>query len=186
MKVRTLDEPGLSEADRRLIENVARYGTHVVKVGSSRPTPTPDWAYTIGLHHRFNHPEVVLFGLRPDLAHTLLNDVRDMVAEGHRFEDGSVTDQVLDGRPCAFREVRPVWHDDYFGVMRWYYHREPVRVLQLFWPDRENRFPWQPGFDTTFAATQPLLSEDVAAAAGNTEYLRELAKMRHRPPPPGA
>ena len=182
--VRTLDEPGLSDADRAVIENVARHATHVVMVGSPDPTPTPDWAYTIGLHHTFGHPEVILFGLAPELAHTLLNDVRDLIVEGHHFADRTESDEVLTGRPVAFREVRPVWHEAYVGVMRWFYDGEPVPVLQMFWPDRESRFPWALDFDTRFAGKQPLLFEDDPVAAGNTEYLREIEPSRHWPPSP--
>jgi hypothetical protein len=186
MKVRTLDEPGLSDSERRLIENVAQYGTHVIKVFPPEPTLSPDWAYTIGLCQNFDHPEVVLFGFRPELAHDLLNDVRDLIAEGHRFEDGSESDLLLNDLLCAFREVRPVWHYPYLGKMRWYYFRQEVPVVQMFWPDRENRFPWQPAFDQGFADKQPLLYEGEPVPAGNTEYLRELEERGHWPPPPDA
>lgn len=186
MTVRTLDEPGLSDADRRVIENVARYGTHVIKVGWPEPTPTPDWAYTIGLYHNYGHPEVILFGLRHDVAHALLNDVSDLIAEGHRFEDGARSDELLNERPVAFCQVQPVWHRPYVGVMMWFYHREPVPVLKMFWPDRQNRFPWEPAFDAAFADKQPLLYLDDPVAAGNTEYVKELEAKGYWPPPASA
>jgi hypothetical protein len=183
VSVRSAEEPGLSDADRRLIENVARHGTHVVKIVSSRPTSTPDWAFTIGLHQNFAHPEVVVFGLRPELAHNLLNDVRDLVGEGHRFEQGCVTDLVLGDLPCAFREVRPGWHPPYLGTMRWFYRGRPVPVVQMFWPDREGRFPWEPAFDTVHSGEQPLLFHDDPSAAANAGFLAELEAEGQWPPP---
>ena len=172
--VRKLTDPGLSEARRRLIENVERTGTHVVKVSSSTPTSTPDWAFTIGLHHNFAHPEVVVFGLKHQTAHLLLNDVRDHIREGQRFEAGTETDLLLNDAIVAFRDVHSKWHDPFLGTMDWFYEEVKVPVVQMVWPDRAGRFPWEPGADPDVADLQPLLYLDDPVAARAAPILAEM------------
>ncbi|MBV9109025.1 MAG: DUF4262 domain-containing protein [Gemmatimonadetes bacterium] len=172
LHVRTLDDPDLDDVDREFLENLARHDTVVVRVGS--PNPTPDWAFTVGLHARFDHPEVVIFGLRPETAHAILNDLRDQVRTGTRFDAGMRTDALLEGMDCAFREVQDDWHYPFLGRMDWYYRGEHAPVLQLFWPDREGRFPWDDGFDARFADDQPLLYLDHPRPARAIALLEEM------------
>jgi uncharacterized protein DUF4262 len=179
LPVRKADEPGLGDADRDLIGVVARHGTAVMKVSS--PEGMPEWAYTIGLHHHFAHPEVVVFGLAGERAQRLLNDVRDRVRAGARFEAGTETDLLLEGLPCAFREVLADWHHPFLGRMDWFYRGQYAPTVQLFWPDRERRFPWDPRFDRRFEFTQPLLYLDHPRPARAIPLLESLELWPPRP-----
>jgi hypothetical protein len=47
----------------------------------------------------------------------------------------------------------------------WFYGERAFTAVQLFWPDRAQRLPWDAGFDPDLAGFQPLLFLDDATAA---------------------
>jgi len=51
--------------DQKLLDDVAEYGWHVIKV-LDQPD-APGWAYSVGLFQNFGHPEIMVFGLDLDL-----------------------------------------------------------------------------------------------------------------------
>jgi hypothetical protein len=72
---------------------------------------------------------------------------------------GEPLDTVF-GNGLAF--VFPVakrFYRDHLGWSRWFYRGDDFQCLQIVWPDRDQLFPWQPGFDDEFAGLQPDLSE---------------------------
>lgn len=50
---------------------IAKEGFAVMAIGSS-PT-SPSFAYTIGLHIHYNHPELIIIGLPIEVAYQVLN-----------------------------------------------------------------------------------------------------------------
>ena len=70
--------------------DIAAYGWSVLKVEADGVGP--GFAYTIGLQQRFDHPEIIIVGLRSATAHMVLNDVGEDVCGGARFAAG---------RPCS-------------------------------------------------------------------------------------
>jgi hypothetical protein len=56
--------------------------------------------------------------------------------------------------------VRPVdesWYPDLFGMGMHFYRRPPLPMLQLIWPDRHGRFPWEPDVGERCRTYQPML-----------------------------
>ena len=74
------------EPDRKVIRDVNVHGWHVVNVPPE--SETPGWLFTIGLHHNFSHPELVIFGLDRDVAHSVLNNLGEGIRNGQRYEAG--------------------------------------------------------------------------------------------------
>jgi len=155
--------PPMDEVERRVREDIRRFGWHVVKVMGDEHGP--GWAYTIGLLERFEHPELAVFGLDLDTMHELLNHAAALVGTGRRFEAGRDYGGVLEGLPCAIRTVDPRWTDVFFGNAAWHYERPDPPLLQCFWPDAAGRFPWQEGFDAGLGALQPRLFEPEVGSA---------------------
>ena len=116
------------------------HGWAVIKVPEDEVGP--GFAYSVGLGERFDHPEVVISGLGLDLMHRLVNDAAAVVASGTALRDGSETDALLKGHACAVRAASPSNYDDYFGEAARYYRDRPFEVVQVFWPDRAGRYPW--------------------------------------------
>jgi hypothetical protein len=119
-----------------------------------------DWAYTIGLHRSYGHPELLVVGIDAPMAGAALELLGARVAAGERLAAG--TELVLDGG-LGFRvcEVDPLFgaQGDWFilgrEVMACWGERWP-RSLQLVWSDRGGEFPADAG-DPRWSLRQPLL-----------------------------
>src|ERR1700730_6442551 len=84
-----------SEADETIFRNVRTHGCHIVGVPSAGQGSR--YAFSIGRFAKYRRPGVVIFGLRPDTAAKIINDVRGRAAAGHQFVDGDISDDILEG-----------------------------------------------------------------------------------------
>lgn len=143
------------EQDERVLADVQKFGWHVAKIPEHESTP--GWAYSIGLCHSFDHPEIVVFGLELDMMHELINHMGARVRNGASFAAGTRTDQVLEGYECALQAVHPAWFPPFLGYANWFNRGPEFPAVQCVWPDRSGRLPDEPGFDPALVALQPLL-----------------------------
>jgi Domain of unknown function (DUF4262) len=161
--------------DHKLLDDVAEYGWHVMKVLDH--DDCPGWAYSIGLHRTFGHPEIVVFGQSLDLMHSMINSIGEDIRSGKKFEtDGRYAD-LVEGYSCTLKSVKSVWYESFLGFATWFYDGTEYPVLQCFWPDFDGRFPWESGFDKNLLWAQPLLFHDDAGAAGTSELLKSLGEV---------
>ena len=148
------------EADEIIFRNVREHGCHIVSVGDGNPS----FAYSIGLYLNYGHPEVIIFGVRPDYAQSIINDIRDRVAAGHKFSDGDISEDFLqNGYKIAFWDVPLMAYPDYLGIGAWFYWASgPFPSLQIIWQDAVRRFPWEAECSFDAKADQPLLKRTVS------------------------
>lgn len=132
------------------------YGWHVVKV--LEDSRDPPFAYTVGLFQTFGHAEILVIGLPHPVAHVLLNDVGAAARAGRRFQVGRRYAELLVGYECTFREVPRRGYPSYLGRALWFYGRTTFPALQLVYPDRHGRWPWQEGVSPEFRARQPVIA----------------------------
>ncbi|WP_232344862.1 DUF4262 domain-containing protein [Actinoplanes awajinensis] len=124
-------------------EAIERSGVYLQFV--PQPIPLETCWYTIGLTGH-GHPEMVLFGLPPDISRPTLRTVAGEVIAGRRtFTAGQHADDVLEGHPVQF--VAVIEPDRHLPVAAQFYAGtgSAVEALQIVWPDRYLRWPWQPG-----------------------------------------
>jgi len=116
------------------------------------------FAYTVGLHRLFQHPEVLLTGLRAQTAMGVLNALGNKIRDGARYETGERIAGVLTGgMSVALRPIKSKQtYRDYLGYALWFYGGDWFPVVQLVWPDKKNVLPTESGFDPALAAKQPL------------------------------
>ena len=148
----------MSTADDELIEIISQHGWAVIKIAAE--DNSPPFAYSIGLHRTFHHPEIIVLGLPPDTAHQLVNDVGETVRRGEVIRAGETSDGFLEGYTCTFRRVPPSQYPAYLGRGLKYYAPEAFPVLQLVYPDRQGRWPWQEGVAPEFHSNQPVLADE--------------------------
>jgi hypothetical protein len=117
----------------------------------------PCFTYSIGLYHSFKHPEVVVFGLDHELAGEIINDLARRIKAGERYEVGKEYAGLLEGYNCIFREAPKDCYHEYFGYATAFYKGVDFPVLQLIWPDKENKWPWEIDFNHRWIWSQPLL-----------------------------
>jgi len=148
---------GLPPADQKFLSNIETHGWVVTKVFGSEGETGPEFAYSAGLFHVYKHPEIIIFGLDLDIMHKIINNIGNAVKSGTQFESGNEYQHIFAKCGCQFRLVEPAWYKDYLGWAIWFYEGSKFPVLQCFWPDREGRYPWDPGCASGVVELQPFL-----------------------------
>ena len=157
MRARTDD---LSPPDRKLLDDVDEYGVHIVHVPED--DEGPGFSFTVGLWHNFEQPEVIVFGLPEPVAHELLNALADAADEGQKFLADQRHESLLVGYPVRFVAVPKAQFDEFLGSAVWAYGGDDFGCVQLVWPDKQGRWPWEPGVREGFAESQPVLGRSTA------------------------
>ena len=115
------------------------------------PDPGRTFSYTVGLTG-YLHPEVVMTGLPPDVAHAFLNVAGRVVVREHgHFAPGEETTALADGR--AFQVVAVTDTSGLTAVAELY---GDVRAVQVVWTDSRGHLPWEDGYANP-PGSQPLL-----------------------------
>ena len=149
------------EADEVILRNVRDHGCHIVGI----PGANPPFAFSIGLHLNYEHPELIIFGQRAETAQAIINLIRDGVASGHQFVDGDVADDVLEnGYKLGFWQVPLDVYREYLGTAIWFYQKSRFAFpcLQVIWQDVNRRFPWEAECSPAVKKDQPLLKKMVS------------------------
>lgn len=147
LRTREFRQSQLSEEDQRTIGHIEEFGCSVVNV--ERTAYGFGWAYTIGLFDTCAKPELVTVGLLPETAHAALNQAAKLMRSGVDVTAGRHRD-IVGEVECEFRPVDPKWIPQLMGWAIWYYHGINFPVLQIVYPDFENRFPEDTKFDKRF------------------------------------
>ncbi len=153
------DCPTPNELINKTKLNIEKYGMQVV--GISETDYLPSFSYSIGLYESYLHPEIICFGLPTDLAHTIINDVANLIKNGETIAlNQEYGDQIFKESRAQFLQVDAKNIEDYFGAALNYYKHDNFSALQLVWADHNNKFPWENGFDEKFIYDQPLLDRN--------------------------
>lgn len=145
----------LAPDEMKILQDVAEQGVHVVHVPMDGDGP--GYSFTIGLWHHYQQPEVVVFGLPDDVTIELLNVLADEADDGKRFRGGEKHSGLLVDYPVRFVDVPKDKVGDYLGAAQWAYEGADFPCVQLVWPDKQKRWPWDEGVREGFAASQPIL-----------------------------
>jgi len=145
------------DLDRKLLADVVKHKCCIVEIAGDQHFP--GYSFSVGLFLNFGHPELIVVGLNPKVAFRAINDVRDMIQAGRRFKPGDLSDKIFERCQAAFVEAPASTHGLFIGTAIWFYRslQTTFPVLQLVWPDNQNRFPWDPGCDERCGERQPLL-----------------------------
>ena len=118
-----------SEIDRQVIRDVNTVGWHVIPVPPGERSP--GWAFSIGLFHNHQHPEIILFGLPAETLMPRLSQLCTDVAAGESYRPGATSRDVLDGYICEFRPVHERWLVPFLGHAGWFYGGRDFPVVQF-------------------------------------------------------
>src|SRR5262245_13909926 len=162
--------------DQKVLNDVTQHGWHVVNVFDSEDIP--GWAFSIGLFHTFRHPEIIVFGLNPDLMQSIINSVGDGIRSGTRYEVGKLYPDLIEAYSCVFKDVNQIWYGPFLGYATWFYKGTEFPALQCIWPDKHGLYPWEQGFRTDWLWAQPLLFHEQPDSARATVLLRSMGIER--------
>jgi hypothetical protein len=140
----------------KLVSDVREHGWHVLNVEPDRGHTEPLFSYSIGLFYSFGHPEVIITGLPSRAAHSIINAVGERARTSPSVECETEYHDILEHHPVLFRAVPFEHYSSYVGYAMWFYRRisSAFPLVQLFWPDKTGRFPWEPSFDPSLTRWQ--------------------------------
>ncbi|HKX75856.1 MAG TPA: DUF4262 domain-containing protein [Acidimicrobiia bacterium] len=145
----------IDQTRARTTEMIRRHGWFIEYVGgdqcdcpdcAGREEDGPPFAYTVGLFG-LGHPELLVFGLGPDAAGTVLNAFGKMIRRGENLVPGQLVSLPGGHHQFVVEEV-PNPGEIVFGAND-FYQRPPeasVPVLQLTYDDGNGVFPWDPDY----------------------------------------
>jgi hypothetical protein len=144
------------DAERKVLADISKYGWHCVNI-LAEDDAVP-YSFTVGLYQTHGHPELIVLGLKSEVAHKILcNATADL--PGGRLDLSLPTDALAEGYPCCFIEVAKSQYYDFVGFARWYYRGNDFPLYQIVWPSREGRFPWHPKASKEFKLAQPVIAQ---------------------------
>lgn len=120
----------------------------------------PGFAFSIGLYKNYGHPEIICFGLTVDNMAEILTGICETVKKGATYVPDKSYDDILADHDVRFLRADKSYYADYVGYACWYYEGHEFPLLQLVWPDRDRKFPWEDGFDAELKFNQPLLDRN--------------------------
>ena len=144
-----------------LLGKIEDRGWAFVSVHPTLDEPGIEFSYTVGLT-ALGHPELAIYGLPGSTAGTLLNIVGERIKDhgaqlnaGDRLQDVIAND--LDIAVLAMSDLSDLTQvHAVYGVVD--------AALQLVWPGRNGRMPWESGYSIKLEA-QPLLGPTPGDAA---------------------
>jgi MbtH protein len=169
----------LSEGEKAIARakaDIEKHGWHLLMVSGDG---TSSFLYTIGLWKTYKHPEILLFvpSQDPRGLEAPFRAMVQRVVAGEKLKSGETYPKVFKERSGAIREVHHRWYPSFLGTAGAVYGNFDFPAVQLYWPDREGRFPWQGGFDPELFPAQPVLDQEnlILANVGSAE-VREIVQ----------
>jgi hypothetical protein len=149
-----------SDYDKNLLKQIEELGWHNLHVGEENGLPS--FSFSLGHFYKSNHPEIIIIGLPPETANQLLNiAVVKVVGAKDKIEPYRKYKDFTEGLSVAFVPVNLEHYGEYLGYANWFYGsmKKPYPALQMVWPDREGKYPWEKGYDERFLQIQPILGK---------------------------
>jgi Domain of unknown function (DUF4262) len=153
-----LDAPyaKLDEQERKFVGGIRAHGWFATHVFSGEGKP--GFSYTTGFFATIDRPELMVFSLKREIAHTMFDFLYAEFKRGATLSVATPTTDVFINGRAAFLEVDERHYDEHFGWTKWFYAGQIVPVRQIVWTDKADRFPWEVGFDQSFRDDQVDLS----------------------------
>ena len=155
--------------DVEIAQSVMANGWHAISVTDH----CPEFVYTCGLMTTFCHPKAIILGLNPRAACSVLEVMVEDIRGGRSFASPGSYDGVLVEFPIAIRAVHSSQHELYLGYTmghcRYTGNAGGLVAVQVFWPDKQGRFPFDSSCSPAVAALQPRLDVAVASPEARDE-----------------
>ena len=132
-----------------------------IGVGASEHGPS--FTYSIGLQEKFDHPEIIIFGLNPEICMQFITMIIDEIKNGEPYATRTKLYDIAGGSlpavlvPCTTKakELYTIQATRYYDETN-----QTYEVLQMVWSDTQGKMPWEKGFEEKFKLKQPVLIDE--------------------------
>ena len=143
--------------EEKALDDIEKYGCHVIHV--LEEDDLPPFAYSVGIQKTSGAPEVIVVGLKQEMAHFVVNEYNIRVREGEAFEPNRPYSGFIEGFDVLFKEVHKSNYKEYLGWDRWLYKGDNFSTMQMIYPTTDGIWPWDADADEWFKNQQPQLSK---------------------------
>jgi len=149
----------VSSFDQKVIEDIEKYGCHVVSVLEYEEDDIPTFTYSVGIYETTEKPELIVMGLKHSLAQSMVNRYNRRLKDGEIFEIGKYYSGFISGFDVCFIEVDDEYFEEFpLGCVSHYDNKE-FKLLQLIWPSTNGVWPWDEDAPDFYQWSQPLLNK---------------------------
>jgi len=146
----------MDEQDHQALNDIEEHGCHVLNVMEGEGEPS--FTYSIGINKVQNKPDVVILGLKTELAHSMVNNYKDRLLKGENFETGKYYSDFLGDFKVCFVKVAKKHFEEYFGWGLWLHNGDNFEMLQMVWPTKDGVWPWHEEKSDLYKWAQPVLN----------------------------
>jgi len=148
----------LDKGDAKALNDIDKYGCHILHVLEEGEYPR--FSYSVGIEKCTGQPEIIVTGLKMELAQWMINEYNQRIKSGEVFEPNKLYDGFLDDFQIMFKEVQKFHFPEDFGWCKWPYGDDSFRVFQLIYPGTSGMWPWDENAPEDLAWFIPQLYAD--------------------------
>lgn len=130
----------MDKFEEKALSDIEEYGCHILHV--MEEDEYPRFTYSIGIQKCIGQPEIIVTGLKQELAHWIVNEYNSRVNAGEIFETGKLYKGFLGEFEVVFKEVEKKYYSEYLGWGKWLYKGDDFKVIQLIYPNTAGIWPW--------------------------------------------
>lgn len=159
--------PEPEEGEQKALADIETYGLHIINV--MEEGDLPPFSYSIGIEQSLGMPELIVVGLRHEVAQAAINECYRQMQDGAQVVPGARIVGLLGGEfECVIGDVSPQHLKAYMGWALWLYKDKNFRAHQIIFPSTAGVFPWEPEASEWFRNWQPLLSASTSPDSSTT------------------
>ena len=153
------EEPCETDGDEEKVHaDIAAYGLHIINV--MEEDDEPPFSYSLGIEKSLGMPDLIVVGLKHELAQSVINECYRQMQAGLQLEPGTRVSGLLGGGfDCVIGDVSAPNYQRYMGWAVWLYQDAQARACQIVFPSTAGVFPWEAQANAGFKQWQPLLAE---------------------------
>lgn len=148
--------------NEKALADIEKFGCHILHVMEDETGPR--FSYSIGIEKSSRQPELIVTGLKRELAHSIINEYNDRIRNGESFEPDKIYSGFIGEFDVLFRPVLKEHYEEYFGWGRWLYEGDDFRVYHLIWPSTKGLWPWSADAPDDYTYFIPQLCEPFSIA----------------------
>jgi hypothetical protein len=146
------------------IDVIEQHGCQILHISADDVCPC--FSYSAGVYDTCGMPEIIVVGLPSKPAQSAVNSAVSLMRKGTDLTEGKHS-ELLANVEVQFRKVDAKWLHHVMLRADWFYDGADVPVLQMIYPDLENKFQDEDDeFNEYFR--QPILSGEILE--GTTAY----------------
>jgi hypothetical protein len=145
----------MDKGEEKALKDIGEYGCHILHVMEDGDHPR--FSYSIGIEKTSRQPEIIVTGLKQELAHWIINEYNSRIKKGEIFMPDKFYEGFLDGFKVTFKKVQKTYYDEYFGWAKWLYGGDGFSAVQLIYPSTSGAWPWDNNAPEDFIRFVPKL-----------------------------